>query len=325
MKITMRHGNGGAETAELIETLFMKHFANRINAKMEDAAVLDLDGKLAFTTDSFVVKPLFFPGGDIGRLAVCGTVNDILTTGGQPRYLSASFIIEEGLDVRDLDKIARSMGEAAREAGVEIVAGDTKVVEGDGGLYINTSGLGVIKGKPVCFDEVAEGDAIIVTGHLGDHHACILSQRMGIENAIASDVAPLNAIVGALAGGNISLHGMRDITRGGLATVLNEISAACSFQIAVDEAEIPVAEEVNSLCKILGLDPLYMGNEGKLLVVVPEREAHKALAIIKHAAYGGNAGVVGRFQKGAGVVLNTRLGGRRILQPMMGDGLPRIC
>lgn len=325
MKINISHGNGGTETSELIDNIFMKYFINPINQDMGDAAILNLQGPLAFTTDSFVVKPIFFPGGDIGRLAVCGTVNDILTTGGEPKYLSASFIIEEGFDTDELHLISRSMLGAAKEANISIVTGDTKVIEGNGGIYINTSGIGTIKNKLPGFKEAKEGDVIIVTGTLGDHHACILSQRMGICNGITSDTAPLNNIVSSLVKKNVRLHGMRDITRGGLATVLNEISRSSALQIEIDETSIPVSREVSGLCKILGLEPLYMGNEGKMLIIIPQEEAESALNAIKKEKYGANAEVVGRLKKGSGVILNTKLGGQRILNSLTGEGLPRIC
>ncbi len=327
MKINLSHGNGAEETSELIDEIFMKHFKNKWSEGMEDAAVLDLpaEHKLVFTTDSFVVKPLFFQGGDIGKLAICGTVNDLLTAGATPLYLSASFIIEEGMDTDTLLKIAQSMSETAKEAGVSIVTGDTKVIEGNGGVYINTSGVGAVKPKHVTFQNAQEGDALIVTGNLGDHHASILSQRMGIENTIASDVAPLNEIVKALKAANIALHGMRDITRGGLATVLNEVSKSSSMKAVLWEDRLPVGEEVKGLCGILGLDPLYMGNEGKMLIAVSEQEKERAVEIIRSKRYGENAAIIGTLQEGKGVVLTTRLGGERVIPPLSGEGLPRIC
>jgi len=323
LKITLSHGNGAAETSELIDSVFMKHFQNEY-ARMEDSAVLPFPGqKLAFTTDSFVVKPLFFPGGDIGRLAVCGTVNDLLTTGGKPLYLSAAFILEETVDTGTIGEIARSMREAADEAGVFIVTGDTKVVEGSGGMYINTAGIGVA--GDVSLHAAAEGDAVLVSGTLGDHHACILSQRMGIQNGIRSDAAPLVEIVAGLAAAEVLLHGLRDVTRGGLATVLNEAAGAAGLRIEIDERALPVSEEVAGLCRILGLDPLYMGNEGKMLAAVPQSSAEKALEIMRKARYGENAAIIGRYTKGSGVALNTKIGGQRKLPPLSGEGLPRIC
>ena len=323
MKISLAHGNGAEETAQLIDTVFLKYFRNKFT-RMEDAAVLPFSGeRLAFTSDSFVVKPLFFPGADIGRLAVCGTVNDLLTTGGKPLYLSASFILEENLDTDVLEKVAGSMREAADEAGVYIVTGDTKVIEGNGGMFINTAGLGIA--GDLSLGNIADGDAILASGNLGDHHACILSRRMGISNGIKSDAAPLVDLVDALMKGGITVHGLRDITRGGLATVLNEAALLCGLSAVIDESALPVSQEVGGFCKILGLDPLYMGNEGKMLVVVPQRFSAMALELMRKSRYGENAAIIGRFTQGRGVSLRTRLGGERNLPPLSGEGLPRIC
>jgi len=323
MKISLSHGSGGLETADLIDKIFMEHLKNEYTL-MEDAAVLPFsENNLAFTTDSFVVKPLAFPGGDIGRLAVCGTVNDLLTTSGQPLYLSASFILEENLDIDTLNAIVKSMQEAADEAGVQIVTGDTKVIEGDGGLYINTAGVGVA--GLVRTSSISPGDAIIVSGTLGDHHACIMSTRMRIRNSIKSDVAPLTDMISKLIKSDIPIHGLRDITRGGLATVLYEIASIRNLQANIFETDIPVSNEVNGLCQILGLDPLYMGNEGKMLVVVPQEFASEALNTIKSSRYGENAAIVGQFSEGRGLVLNTKIGGQRKLSALSGEGLPRIC
>ena len=322
-RISLTHGNGGEETSALIESIFMKHFRNEY-ALMEDSAVLPFSGgRLAFTTDSFVVKPLFFPGGDIGRLAVCGTVNDLLTTGGKPLYLSASFIIEENAESAVLDRIASSMRESADEAGVFIVTGDTKVIEGSGGLYINTSGVG--EAGNFSFHSAEEGDVILASGSLGDHHACILSQRMNIRNEIQSDAAPLVEMVNALVSSAVPVHGLRDITRGGLATVLNEAAAAAGLLAEIDETALPVSDSVSGFCKILGLDPLYMGNEGKMLAVVPAQYGSEALELIRKSRYGENANIIGRFSRGTGVVMNTKIGGQRIIPRLSGEGLPRIC
>lgn len=328
MKIQLSHGNGAIETSELIDSVFMTHFKNKWNEGMEDSAVLPLEGsdsRLIFTTDSYVVKPLFFPGGDIGRLAVCGTVNDLITTGGTPLYLSASFIIEEGMDTEILSRIAKSMQATAREAGVAIVTGDTKVIEGSGGLYINTAGVGVAKGDFVTTKSVTDGDVIIVTGNMGDHYACILSSRMGIKNNIQTDAAPLVQIVRALEKESIPLHGMRDITRGGLGTVLNEIANGCGLKASLEETKLPVSEEVRGLCGILGLDPLYMGNEGKMLLILPKESAEKAIEIIRVNDYGEDAAAIGHFENGSGVVMHTAIGGKRMIPPLSGEGLPRIC
>jgi len=323
MKIKLSHGNGAVETRELIDSVFMKYFNNRYTTT-EDAAVLPFPfDKLAFTTDSFVVKPLFFPGGDIGKLAVCGTVNDLVTTGGKPIYLSASFIIEENADTETLEIIARSMKDAADEAGVLIVTGDTKVIEGNGGVYINTSGVGEAGG--LNSKNIKNGDAILISGNLGDHHACILSSRMNIKNDIASDAAPLTDMVSALVKNNVPLRAIRDVTRGGLATVLHELSSSAGLLAEIDEQYLPVSESVSGFCKILGLDPLYMGNEGKMAVIVPPEYTDVTIEIMKKSAYGENSAVIGRFVNGSGVTLVTKIGGRRKVAPFIGEGLPRIC
>ncbi len=326
MRIEMAHGGGGVQTGELIRTVFQKHLSNEYLDPMGDAAVVTVPGnRLAMTTDAFVVKPLFFPGGDIGRLSVCGTVNDLLMAGAKPLYLTASFAIEEGMDADALEAIARSMRAAADEAGVKIVAGDTKVVDGSGGLIITTAGVGVVLGEPVSIANAKPGDRLILSGNLGDHHAAILSSRMGIENGIVSDEAPLTEMVTALRSAGIPLGAMRDVTRGGLATILNEIASASGCGIELEKAQLPVDRAVRGLCEILGLDPLYMGNEGKMVAVVPEGRADEALKIIRASRYGENARCVGRVKAGKGVTLITELGGRRMLPPLSGEGLPRIC
>ena len=320
MKITLSHGSGGTETSEIIK-LFQNHFRNQYTSS-EDAAVLPFgNASLAFTTDSYVVEPLVFPGGDIGRLAVCGTVNDLLTTGGKPLYLSASFILEENLDTALLDLIAASMKTAADEAGIQIVTGDTKVIEGNGGLYITTAGVGTV-GTVLA---PAAGDSLLVSGNLGDHHACIMSERMGIKNNILSDVAPLTDMIENLCKSEIPVHGLRDITRGGIATILNEITATAGLRADIFENTLPVSSDVRGLCQILGLDPLYMGNEGKMLIIVPGAYEADALDVIKNSRYGENAAVIGRLSEGRGVVLNTKIGGQRLLPALSGEGLPRIC
>lgn len=325
MKIDMSHGSGGKQTSNLINDIFLKHFDNKILNKLEDAAVLDIKGKIAYTTDSFVVAPLFFNGGDIGKLAVCGTVNDLLMMGSIPKYLTAGFIIEEGAEIEAIDKIAYSMELAAKEARVKIVAGDTKVIDGNGGVYINTSGIGEIVKKGVSISNCRKDDAIILSGNLGEHHAAIMSNRMGIENNIMSDCAPLTSIVKNLIDNNINVHCMRDITRGGLATVLNEISSSSLCQVKIYEASLPMSSEVRGFCDILGLDPLYMANEGKMLAVVPQSQAEKALTAIKKSKYGRNAQIIGSIAAGSGVNMTTALGGNRIIDILYGEGLPRIC
>ena len=332
LRINMTHGSGGKATSELIGSVFSGRLGNPVLNRMEDAAVLNMNevllkgGKMAYTTDSFVVSPIFFNGGDIGRLAVCGTVNDLLCMGAKPLYLTAGFIIEEGLMVDDLERIVNSMAEALKESGTVIAAADTKVIEGKGGIYINTSGIGCIpEGVHVGADRLAPGDAVILSGTLGDHHACILSHRLEIANDIASDAAPLNCIVDALSGKGVNVKAFRDVTRGGLATILNELADASACTIHLDHQAIPVAGTVSALCEILGLDPLYMGNEGKLAVVVSREDAKMALELIRNVKYGENAAIIGMVQKGKGVTISTDTGGTRILNMLYGEGLPRIC
>lgn len=326
MKITMAHGSGGKSSAELMKAVFGKYFKNDILDKMEDAAVLNVNGKIAFSTDSFVVTPTIFRGGDIGKLAVCGTVNDLLMMGAKPLYLTSAYILEEGLESDLLEQCVASMAKTAEEAGVKIVAGDTKVVEGNGGLMINTSGIGVIpEGRDISAANLKDGDVILVSGYLGDHHACILSHRMNLENNIQSDCAPLNDIVDALFDHDIHVKTMRDITRGGLGTMLNELAATSGCSIEIEEKNIPVREEVRGFCGILGLDPLYMGNEGKMLVVVDGADAEKALAVMKETNHGKDAVILGKVTTGNGVVMKTRLGGKRVVDMLYGEGLPRIC
>lgn len=325
-KIVMAHGSGGKTGAELMEKIFGKHFKNDVLDKMEDAAVLEINGKIAFSTDSFVVTPVEFKGGDIGKLCICGTVNDLLMMGAVPKYITCGFILEEGLDIEVLDRLVESMATTANKAGVKIVAGDTKVVEGNGGLYINTSGIGIIpEGRDVSAANCKPGDAIIVSGTLGDHHACILAARMGIENNISSDCAVLADIPNSLFEAGINVKTMRDVTRGGLGTILNEIAEKSECAIELQETAIPVNDDVRGFCDILGLDPLYMGNEGKMIAVVPAEDAERALEIIRKTEVGKNAEIIGHVAEGKGVAMITRLGGRRVVDVLYGEGLPRIC
>lgn len=326
MKITAAHGSGGKSTSELIEKIFAKHLSNPILDMMEDSAVVDASNKIAVTTDSFVVTPLFFKGGDIGRLAVCGTVNDLLMRGAKAKYITCAFIIEEGADTDTLEKIVISMAQTAKEAGVIAVAGDTKVIEGSGGVYINTTGIGFAQSDKIVSSNLQNNDAVIVSGTMGDHHAAILSARMGIENDISSDNAPLCEMVYALLSNSIDVHCMRDITRGGLATVLNEIADSSNVNIEIEESKIPVNESVKAFSQILGLNLLHMGNEGKLAAFVPMEQAQKALDIIRKCRYGENAQIIGRVSKNnTGVTLITPIGGRRKVNVLIGEGLPRIC
>lgn len=325
----MAHGSGGNATKQLISELFQKYLANQYLDKMEDSAVLPSSGyPLALTTDSFVITPLEFPGGDIGKLAICGTVNDLWMSGAEPQYLTVGFILEEGLEITLLERIVKSFADTAKEAGVQIVAGDTKVVQGNGGLYINTAGLGFKKASfPLGSKSISQGDAIIVSGCLGNHQACIMSQRMEIANAIKSDCANLGSMVKDLVKNDLGVKVMRDITRGGLATVLNEIAEASDATIEIEEGSIPIDPEVDSFCNILGLDPLYMANEGKFLCIVAEEHEDEVLARLKETPLGTNSSLIGRVTNldKYMVTVKTRLGGRRIIDILYGEGLPRIC
>jgi hydrogenase expression/formation protein HypE len=328
MKITMAHGSGGKATSELISNIFSRNFSNPVLSKMEDSAVVPGAGTIAITTDSFVVTPVFFPGGDIGRLSVCGTVNDLLMSGAQPKYLTCGFIIEEGAESADLERIAASMAATAKEAGICIVAGDTKVIEGKGGVYINTAGVGFVpQGRNISASSCETGDCILLSGLLGDHHAAILSSRMGIENQIQSDCAPLNEIVNCLFENGIRVKAMRDVTRGGLATVLNEFAAASSCCIELNEQDIPVSEQVKAFCGILALDPLYIGNEGKFIAAVEQEDAEKALELMRTSKYGGQAAMIGKVVSGESgtLLVKTPIGVTRIVPELYGEGLPRIC
>lgn len=332
-KIIMEHGSGGNSTGKLIADIFEKAFDNRVLSQMEDSAVLEnRGGRIAMTTDSFVVNPLEFPGGDIGRLSVCGTVNDLLMRGARPAYLTCGFILQEGLDIELLKRIVKSMADTAREAGVAIIAGDTKVVEGEGGMFINTAGVGFIDdGVDIGASNAKPGDVIIVSGNMGDHHATILSQRMGIKNSIESDNAPLSQMVTALIDAKIKVNTLRDVTRGGLATVLKELAEASSVVFEIKDSDIPVSAQVKDFCGLLGLDPLYMGNEGKLVAIVDTKDANKALEIIKASKYGSDAVILGEVVAAAAkedegkLFVKTRLGGKRSVDVLQGEGLPRIC
>lgn len=331
-KIIMEHGSGGRATGELIGSIFEQAFSNDVLSQMEDAAVIPGSGTIAMTTDSFVVTPLEFPGGDIGRLCICGTVNDLLMRGATPKYITCGFILEEGAEVAVLKRIVASMAQTAKEAGVTIVAGDTKVIEGNGGIYINTTGVGFVpEGVDIKAANARPGDVILVSGNVGDHHAAILSCRMEITNSIESDNAPLVEMVTKLLDAGIPVHVLRDVTRGGLATVLKELaeSSGCQFELA--ESLLPVDPQVKDFCGLLGLDPLYMGNEGKMVAIVPAEYEEQALSAIRSSKYGEKAVMVGTVctplnegEKGR-LVLRTRIGGRRILDVLQGEGLPRIC
>lgn len=331
MKITMAHGSGGKDSAALMADIFGKYFKNPILDRLEDAAVLPTEdweagARLAFSTDTFVVTPVTFPGGDIGKLAVCGTVNDLLMMGARPRYLTCGFVLQEGLETDLLEQVAASMAKAAAEAGVTIVAGDTKVVEGRGELFINTAGLGIIPaGREINPNMCEAGDAILVSGTMGDHHACILSARMGIANQIQSDCACLGELVDVLVDAGIRVKALRDVTRGGLATVLNEICGSAGLSATIDEDAVPVSPAVQGLCGMLGLEPFYMANEGKLVAVVAGQDAGRALELLRSTSLGKNAAMLGLMAEGKGVLVRTPLGSTRVLDVLYGEGLPRIC
>ena len=334
-RILTGHGSGGTMTAGLIARVFQKYLVSDGLKQANDSACLSIPEharRLAVTTDSHIVSPLFFPGGDIGKLAICGTVNDLLTSGAIPSFLTAGFILEEGLSVSILERVLASMQNAAEEANVQIVAGDTKVVEhgkGDG-IFINTSGVGWIMNDFEPAGQKAQpGDIVILTGTIGDHGMAVLCARgeLGFQSEIQSDTAPLNEIVNALRTAAPHTHVLRDPTRGGLATTLNEIAGQSQVTIEISETAIPVRLQVRSLCDLLGFDPLYVANEGKFVVVVPETESGAALEAIRNSHYGENAAVIGKVLSSgrSGVVLRTALGTNRIITSLQGEMLPRIC
>lgn len=332
--ILLGHGSGGTMTNRLIKTVFQEALHNPVLDEMLDAALLDLgQGRVAFTTDSFVVDPIFFPGGDIGKLAVCGTVNDLAVSGAEPRYLSAAFIIEEGFPLADLRRIVDSMQAAADSAGVRVVTGDTKVV-GRGAadkVFINTAGIGIVPaGRGLSPRSIQPGDAVLVSGTLGDHGLTILAQREGLafNTPVVSDCAPLNRIAAAvLEAGGAAVRCMRDPTRGGLATTLNELAAQGGRGMLVQETLIPLRREVIAACEMLGIDPLYLANEGKLIAVVAPGAAGRVLEAMRSLPEGRGAVSIGRVTGGddALVLLETELGATRIMTMLEGEPLPRIC
>ncbi|GAA1017433.1 hydrogenase expression/formation protein HypE [Acrocarpospora pleiomorpha] len=331
-RITLAHGAGGKATRTLIEAVFVEAFRNPVLEPLADGAVLDVDGgRLVFTTDSFVVSPLFFPGGDIGDLAVNGTVNDLAVCGARPLYLSAGFILEEGFPVADLRRITGSMAAAAARAGVQVVTGDTKVVQrgrGDG-CYVTTSGVGVLERDITLGDSmVRPGDAVIVSGPIGEHGVTIMIARgeLDIEADLASDTAPVHELVAALLDA-VPVRMVRDATRGGVATVLNEVAQAAKVAVVVDEPAVPVRPVVNGACELLGLDPLYVACEGRFVAVVDGDHADAAVATMRRHPLGEGAAVVGVVEADPPglVLLRTAFGGTRIVDLLVGDPLPRIC
>lgn len=334
-KILLDHGSGGIASQELISGLFLKHLDNSVLASLEDSAVIDNHpGKLAFSTDSYVVDPIFFPGGDIGTLAVHGTVNDLAMRGARPLCLSLGLILEEGLDLDDLERVIISIAECTKSAEVPIVTGDTKVVPRGkcDKIFINTSGIGVVaEGVSVSSTMAKEGDAILLSGSMGDHGITIMTRRAGIslDGNLASDSAALHGLVAVLLDTlpQGSLHTLRDPTRGGVATSLNEIAAASGLAVEIDDQAIPVHNEVRAACEIMGLDPLYLANEGKCLVLVAGEQADAALKCLQATAVGKEAAIIGSVKAGTAgqVVLRTAIGGSRIITPLHGEPLPRIC
>lgn len=332
--VVLGHGGGGKLSAELVEHLFLPEVAPDADpARLADAAVLATGGgRLAVSTDSFVVRPLFFPGGNIGALAVHGTVNDVATAGARPLYLTAGFIVEEGLALETLAKVAAAMGRAAREAGVALVAGDTKVVErghGDG-VYINTTGFGwVADGVDLRPERARPGDVVLLSGDLGDHGMAVMSVREGLAfgSEIVSDSAPLNGLVANMLAVCPDIHVLRDPTRGGLAAALNEIARAAGVGIAIDERAVPVKPAVAAACDMLGLDPFYVANEGKLVAMVPPEAADRVLATMRAHPLGAAAAAIGGVtDRHPGlVVARTGLGGTRVVDTAVGEQLPRIC
>ncbi|MFH1311683.1 MAG: hydrogenase expression/formation protein HypE [Candidatus Eisenbacteria bacterium] len=331
--IGLAHGSGGEASRKLVEEIVGKYLKNDVIDSLDDSAVLDLPaGRVAFTTDSYVVDPVFFPGGDIGSLAVNGTVNDLAMVGAVPVAITLGLILEEGLALADLHRILESVRRVSDEAGVIVAGGDTKVVERGSAdrIFINTSGIGTIrKGIDISSSNAEPGDAVILSGSIGDHGIAVISKREGIdfETGIASDTAPLNRLVAVMLGVTSSIHTMRDPTRGGLATSLNEIAHKSGVGIVIDEAAVPVKPEVMQACEMLGFDPFYVANEGKLVAFVSRAEADGVLQAMKTAAYGQDAAIVGEVttDNPRMVVLNTAVGGRRILSPLSGELLPRIC
>jgi len=332
-RITMSHGAGGKATQTLIEAVFLDAFRNPVLEPLEDAALLAIGGgRIALTTDSYVVSPLFFPGGDIGDLAVNGTVNDLAVAGAEPLYLSAGFILEEGFPVADLMTIAASMQAAAQRAGVQVVTGDTKVVERGkaDGCYVNTAGVGVFRHDRVLGVASARpGDVILVSGPVGDHGVTIMLARGGLdlEADVRSDTAALNGLAAGLLAAAPGLRAMRDSTRGGVATILNEIAAAAGVGIVVSEDDIPVRTEVRGACELLGIDPMYVASEGRLVAVVSPEDAGSALTALRAHPLGQSAAIIGTVTHGpTGIVmLRTAFGGTRIVDMLVGDPLPRIC
>lgn len=331
-RILLAHGSGGKLAHDLVQKMFVDVLGNPILAKLDDAAVFTASGRLAFTTDSYVVTPIFFPGGDIGKLAVCGTVNDLAMSGARPLYLSLSFIIEEGFSQKDLEEIVNSVKEATDEAGVTIVTGDTKVVDQGSvdKLYINTAGVGAVApGLNISGSNAQPGDEVLLSGPIGDHGIAVMSKREGFSfsTKLESDCAPLNDMVADMLAASSNIHCLRDPTRGGLATTLNELAKQSEIKIIIEEERLPVRDEVLAACEMLGFDPLYVANEGKLVAVVAAPDAERVLNTMQKTRYGKEAVILGEVVEGDSgrVVMKTHLGATRIVDMLVGDLLPRIC
>ncbi len=332
-RILLAHGSGGTLMRELIEDVFLRDFGDETLARLDDAATLAVPGdRIAISTDTYVVSPLFFPGGDIGRLAVCGTVNDVATSGAVPLYLSVGFVLEEGFEISELRRILVSMRDAAAEAGVRVVTGDTKVVEkghGDG-VYINTTGVGVLDSAlDLSGSHCRPGDRVLLSGTLGDHGIAVVSQREGLafSTDIRSDAAPLNHLVAAVTAASPDVRCFRDPTRGGLASTLNELAGASGVSIVVEETAVPVNTQVQGACEMLGYDVFQVANEGKMVAVVPADQADAALEAMRHAPYGEDAAVIGTVEESSPgkAYVHTAFGSTRIMDMLVGEQLPRIC
>lgn len=331
-RILLAHGSGGKLSHELVQKRFLPFLANPALNRLDDSAIIEATGRLAFTTDGYVVNPIFFPGGDIGKLAVCGTVNDLAMNGARPLYLSLSAIIEEGFLLSELDQVVQSIKSAAEEADVSVVAGDTKVVNRGQAdkLFVTTSGIGIIPpGVDISGANARAGDKVLLSGTIGDHGIAIMSQREGLRFSMTleSDCAPLNRLVSQMLETSSRIHCLRDPTRGGLATTLNELARQSNVGIVVEEARIPVKEEVKAACELLGLDPIYVANEGKLIAVVDPADADKILARMRLNSYGKDAALIGEVtgKHPAKVTMKTKLGPSRIVDMLSGELLPRIC
>lgn len=333
--ILLGHGSGGKLSAELIKSIFVDAFKNSTLESQTDSAILNIDSsKIAFTTDSYVVDPIFFNGGNIGKIAICGTVNDLSVSGAEPKYISCSFIIEEGFEIEKLKEIVKSMADEAKKAGVKIVTGDTKVVNKGkcDKIFINTTGIGILDSKyeKISFGEnIKENDLIIINGTIADHGMTIMTSRdfENFKTNISSDSASLNIMIKELLDSNIDIKFMRDATRGGVATVVCELAEKHNFGIELDEENIPLNESVKGLCELFGFDPLYVANEGKVIFIIDKNDEEKALKILKNNEFGKQAATIGRItseHKGKAWI-NTEIGGRRIVDMLAGEQLPRIC